>query len=147
MSRYLCRIRGKGTTASTASFIKRILIVDDDLDLTLTFKAGLDGHYYGDGDKKKKFEVYTYNDPLLVLKEFKPHFYDPVLTDIYMPNINGFQLCEKILELDVDIRVCFIIALEINIRALREVYRNVGFGCLIEKPVSIKYLIPRLTVD
>ena len=43
-------------------FIKRILIVDDDPDLTLTFKAGLDRYYYGD---KKKFEVFTYNDPLL----------------------------------------------------------------------------------
>ena len=35
-----------------------ILLVDDDPDITLTFKAGLDGHYYGDGDKKKRFEVY-----------------------------------------------------------------------------------------
>jgi len=32
-------------------FIKRILIVDDDPDVTLTFKAGLGGHYYGNGDK------------------------------------------------------------------------------------------------
>jgi hypothetical protein len=47
-------------------FIKRILLVDDDPDVTLTFKAGLEGHYYGDGDKKKRFEIYTYNDPLLV---------------------------------------------------------------------------------
>jgi hypothetical protein len=31
-------------------FIKRILIVDDDPDVTLTFKAGLNGHYYGNGD-------------------------------------------------------------------------------------------------
>ena len=50
--------------SSQSSFIKRILIVDDDPDLTLTFKVGLDGYYY---DNKKRFEVYTYNDPLLVL--------------------------------------------------------------------------------
>ena len=55
----------------TPPFIKKILVVDDDPDLTLTFKAGLDGHHYGD---KKRFEVYTYNDPLLVLEKFKPHF-------------------------------------------------------------------------
>ena len=79
-------------------FIKRILLVDDDPDITLTFKAGLDSHYYGDGDKRRRFEVCTYNDPLLVLKEFKPDFYDLLLTDIYMPNMNGFQLCEKILK-------------------------------------------------
>jgi CheY-like chemotaxis protein len=128
-------------------FIKRILVVDDDPDITLTFKADLDGHYYGDGDKKKRFEVYTYNDPLLLLKEFKPHFYDLLLTDIYMPNMNGFQLCEKILEIDVNIRVCFMSALAVNIHALREVYRNVGYGCFIEKPVSIKYLIERLAAE
>jgi PleD family two-component response regulator len=87
-------------------FIKRILLVDDDPDITSTFKAGLDGHYYGYGDNKKRFEVCTYNDPLLVLKEFKPHFYDLLLTNIDMPNMNGFQLCKKILELDVNIRVC-----------------------------------------
>jgi CheY-like chemotaxis protein len=128
-------------------FIKRILLVDDDPDVTLTFKAGLDGHYFGDGDKKKRFEVYTYNDPLLVLEDFKPQFYDLLLTDIYMPNMNGFELCEKILELDVNIRVCFMSALEVNIRALREVYRNVGFGCFIEKPVSIDYLINILAAE
>ena len=125
-------------------FIKRILVVDDDPDLTLTFKAGLDGHYYGD---KKRFEVCTYNDPLLLLKEFKPHFYDLLLTDIDMPNMNGFQLCQKLLELDVNIRVCFISALEINIHALRELYPNVSFGCFIKKPVSIEHLIKRLSAE
>ncbi len=50
-------------------------------------------------------------------------------------------------ELDVNIRVCFMSALEVNIRALREVYRNVGFGCFIEKPVSIDYLINRLAAE
>ena len=130
-----------------APFIKRILLVDDDPDVTLTFKAGLEGHYYGDGDKKKRFEVYTYNDPLLVIEEFKPQFYDLLLTDIYMPNMSGFQLCEKIIGLDVNIRVCFISALAVNIQPLRKVYRDVGFGCFIEKPVSIKYLIERLAAE
>jgi len=128
-------------------FIKRILLVDDDPDVTLTFKAGLDGYYYGDGDNKKRFEVYTYNDPLLAVKEFKPHFYDLLLTDIYMPNMNGFQLREKVLELDVNIRVCFMSALEVNINALRDIYPNVSFGCFIEKPVSIDYLINRLSAE
>ena len=128
-------------------FIKRILLVDDDPDITLTFKAGLEGHYYSDGDKKKRFEVYAYNDPLSVVKEFKPDFYDLLLTDIYMPNMNGFELCEKILESDVNIRVCFMTAFIINIRALREVYQNVNLGCFIDKPVSIEYLIQKLSAE
>jgi len=56
-------------------------------------------------------------------------------------------LCEKILELDVNIRVCFMSALEVNVEALREVYPKVSFGCFIEKPVSIKYLIKRLSAE
>ena len=128
-------------------FIKRILVVDDDPDITLTFKAGLDGYNYGDGDKKKRFEVYTYNDPLLLLEEFKPNFYDLLLTDIYMPNMNGFQLCEKILGLDINFRVCFMSALEVNAEALREVYPKVSFGCFIEKPITIEYLVKRLSAE
>ena len=81
------------------------------------------------------------------MKEFKPHFYDLLLTDIDMPKMNGFQLCEKILELDVNIRVCFMSALEVNIQALRELYPNVSFGCYIEMPVTIEYLIKRLSAE
>ena len=81
------------------------------------------------------------------MKEFKPQFYDILLTDIYMPNLNGFELCEKIIELDVNIRVCFVSALEVNIRALSEVYPKVSFGCFIEKPISIEYLIKRLSAE
>jgi FixJ family two-component response regulator len=82
-----------------------------------------------------------------VLKEFKPHFYDILLTDIYMPKMNGFELHEKILELDINIRVCFMTAFMVNIQALRDVYSNVNLGCFIEKPVSIKYLINRLSAE
>ena len=40
-------------------FIKRILVVDDDPDLTLTFKAGLDGHYYTVTRKDLKYTHIT----------------------------------------------------------------------------------------
>jgi CheY-like chemotaxis protein len=64
-----------------------------------------------------------------------------------MPNMNGFQLCEKILGLDVNIRVCFMSALEVNVEALREVYPKVSFGCFIEKPITIEYLVKRLLAE
>ena len=53
---------------------------------------------------KKRFELYTYNNPLEALRDFKPNFYDLMLTDMYMPYMNGFELCEKILELDPNVR-------------------------------------------
>jgi response regulator RpfG family c-di-GMP phosphodiesterase len=64
-----------------------------------------------------------------------------------MPKMNGFELCNKILELDSNIRVCFISAGEVNIEALREVYPKASFGCFIKKPVTIKYLAKRLLAE
>ena len=112
----------------------------------MTFKAGLE-EYHPQTNNEGRFEVHTYNDPVVTLKEFKPNFYDLLLTDIYMSTINGFQLCQKILELDVNIRVCFISAAEVNIEALREVYPKVSFGCFIKKPVTMEYLAKRLLAE
>jgi response regulator of citrate/malate metabolism len=81
------------------------------------------------------------------LKEFKPDFYDLLLTDIYMPTINGFQLCQQILELDANLRVCFTSSAEVNVEALRQVYPKVSFGCFIKKPVTIEYLAKRLLAE
>jgi CheY-like chemotaxis protein len=125
-------------------FLKSILIVDDEPDLTLTFKAGLEECHC---DGKRKFEVYTYNNPLRALSEFKPDFYDLMLVDVYMPDMSGFELCEKILEVDPNLRVCFISAAEVNIQALREVYPKLSFGCFIKKPVEMEYLVERLCAE
>ena len=70
-----------------------------------------------------------------------------MLVDVYMPHMNGFELCEKILELDVNIRVCFISAAELNMEALREVYPKVSFGCFMKKPVEVEYLVKRLLAE
>jgi response regulator RpfG family c-di-GMP phosphodiesterase len=64
-----------------------------------------------------------------------------------MPHMNGFELCEKILELDVNVRVCFISAAEVNVEALREVYPKMSFGCFIKKPVTIEYLVKRFSAE
>jgi hypothetical protein len=53
-----------------------------------------------------------------------------------MPQMDGFQLSEKILELDVNIRVCFISAAEVNVEALREVYPKVSLGCFIKNQLE-----------
>ena len=130
-------------------FLKRILIVDDDPDITLTFGLGLEGYYYrsNNDNDKIRFEVYTYNNPAVALSEFKPNFYDLLLTDIYMPHMNGFELSQKILELDANVRICFISSADVNIEALREVYPKVSFGCFIKKPVTIDYLVKRLLAE
>jgi hypothetical protein len=62
-----------------------------------------------------------------------------------MPIMNGFELCEKLLPLDINVKVCFMSAGEINQEAIRELYplRTIG-GCFIKKPVEIGHLIRQL---
>jgi DNA-binding response OmpR family regulator len=124
-------------------FTKRILILDDDPDITFTFKKGFEEANRINGNKLF-FHINTYNDPLVVLSEFKPDYYDLMLVDINMPQMNGFDFCEKILEIDVNPRICFMSSGLINQEALREQYPSLGIGCFIRKPVSIDSLIKRV---
>ncbi|MGB8937256.1 MAG: response regulator, partial [Candidatus Nitrosopolaris sp.] len=95
-------------------------------------------------DANKRIEVHTSNNPVATLSEFKPNFYDLLLIDINMPHINGFELCEKIVAIDINAKVCFMsCAAEINLEALREIY-PISLGCIIRKPVSMDYLVKRI---
>jgi CheY-like chemotaxis protein len=133
----------KTLTKEQERFWKRILIVDDDGDVTLTFKAAIEDSNDGN-DANKKIEVYTANNPVVALSEFKPNFYDLLLVDINMPYMNGFELCEKILAIDINVRICFMSSGEINREALREIYPTRQEGCFIRKPVTINYLLKRI---
>ncbi|MGA9154160.1 MAG: response regulator [Candidatus Nitrosopolaris sp.] len=124
-------------------FWKRILIVDDEADVTLTFKAGIEDSN-NKTDANKRIEVYAYNNPVGILSEFRPNFYDLLLTDINMPHMNGFELSERILAIDINVKVCFMSSGEINREALREIYPSLSVGCFIRKPVSIDYLLKRI---
>ena len=127
-------------------FTKRILIVDDHPDIILTFKKGLEAeNEYSAG--KIFFQVYAYDDPLLALSEFKLNFYDLLLVDVNMPKVNGFEFSEKILELDVNVRVCYISAGEMNTEALREQYPTLSIGCFIKKPITIENLVRRVKAE
>ena len=122
---------------------KRILIVDNESDITLTFKKGLET----ETNENCLFKVYTYNNPLEGLSQFKPNFYDLLLVDINMPKMDGFEFSTKILELDVNIRICFMSSGLINQEAIREQYPTLSIGCFIKKPLEIKDLVRRLKAE
>ena len=129
-------------------FVKRILIVDDDPDTTFTFKRAFEeASRIGGGDSKISFYVNTYNDPLVALSEFKPNFYDLMLIDINMPEMNGFDFCVKALKIDVNPKVCFMSSGLINQEALREQYPSLSIGCFINKPVTIDQLVRRVKAE
>jgi CheY-like chemotaxis protein len=123
-------------------FWKRILIVDDNVDITTTFKTAIE-----DNNKTtltKKIEARTSNNPVIALSEFKPNFYDLLLVDIEMPHMNGFELSEKILAIDINVRVCYMSSAEINRDGLREIYPSLSLGCFVRKPVTIDYLLEKI---
>jgi CheY-like chemotaxis protein len=131
----------------SSSIYKRILIVDDEPDIAISLKMVLDSS--NDDDKQKiKFDVTSYADPVEALSDFKPNFYDLLLVDITMPIMNGFELCEKIILLDINVKVCFMTAGEIHQKAIRELYplRTIG-GCFIKKPVETDHLIRQLIAE
>jgi DNA-binding response OmpR family regulator len=136
-------LQNQNNTAATKQLplCKKILIIDDHYDTTLTFKAALENN------NNKEFEVYTSNDPLAALLEFKPNFYDLLLTDINLPYMNGFELSEKILKLDLNVKVCFMSAGEVNHEAIREIHPSLNIGCFIQKPVTIDYLVKRVKAE
>jgi CheY-like chemotaxis protein len=125
---------------------KRILIVDDDPDITLTFKSGLEAENEK-SNNKMHFEVNTYNDTIAALSEFKPHFYDLLLVDFSMPKMDGLEFSDKILEQDINVKVCFVTATEVNILALREQRPSMSIGCFLKKPVTIENLVSRVKAE
>jgi DNA-binding response OmpR family regulator len=120
------------------------LIVDDNPDITTTFKIGIESNY---ANHDKRIEVYTYNDPIAALSDFKPDFYDLLLIDINLPNMSGLELAEKILMIDINVKVCFMTSGGVNREALREIYPAVSLGCFVNKPVTIDYLVNRIMTE
>jgi DNA-binding response OmpR family regulator len=74
-------------------FWKRILIVDDDVDVTTAFKMGIEESNKNDGNKR--MELYTSNDPAIAFSDFKPNFYDLLLVDINLPHTDKSSLALK----------------------------------------------------
>ena len=63
----------KEKITNNRAFSKTVLLIDDDFDVTTVFGLGL---------QDEGFDIYTYNDPLEALSQFRPNFYDLLLIDI-----------------------------------------------------------------
>jgi CheY-like chemotaxis protein len=76
--------------------------------------------------------------------EERSTWYGLVLTDIRMPNMNSFELYQKITELDKNIKVRFLTASEINYDEFREKAAPTiddTQNCFIRKPVENQSLL------
>jgi CheY-like chemotaxis protein len=125
---------------------KRILVVDDEVDITTIFKLGLD---------KMDFQVDVYNDPLLALSNYKPGKYDLLLLDIKMPKMNGFELFRRIKDKEHEYggasigidkpRACFITAYDDYRSQFKEIFPTVEeVDCFLRKPISMPDFIKKV---
>ncbi|HXW11510.1 MAG TPA: response regulator [Nitrososphaeraceae archaeon] len=129
-------ITKEALTSSPDQYKGRILLVDDDVDITHSFSLAL---------QKDGFIVDMYNDPLIALGDFKADLYDLVLLDIKLPKMDGFELYDKIREIDRRVKVCFISGYQMNYLALRE--QGLQIDCFISKPIKIEDLLRRINAE
>jgi CheY-like chemotaxis protein len=144
----------------------RILIVDDEEDITFFLKEAL--------EELGGFEVVTFNDPLLALSSFnnddknnKPTAYDLILLDIKMPKMDGFELYQELQKRigaaddnnssissrdqgknGKRTKICFMTAFEVYFEALKELFPDsYPSMCFIKKPSSAQDLIKRISKE
>ena len=116
---------------------KRIMLVEDEADIAMTFKIVLES---GVGLK-----VDSFTEPFAALNNFKSGLYDLIMIDIVLPNMNGFELYSRIRRLDEKVKVCFITASEMYCEEIRkEVYPELDTNYFIIKPISNEELISQV---
>jgi DNA-binding response OmpR family regulator len=119
----------------------RILIVDDEDDVNLLFKMVLEDN---------GFKVDTFNDPLAALRNFTAGSYDLLLLDMVMPNMNGFELYQKMRMLDDKAKICLLTASGINHEEFRKRAASIAGiendieNCFFIKPIENEELIKKV---
>ena len=131
------KVKNKNTLSKDA--VCNIMVVDDDDDILFTIKIGLE---------EKGFKIHTFNTGQSALEAFEHHppdYYDLVLTDISMPNMNGFALYLCLKEKKPSLKIAFMTAsFDIPIEESRAVVPSIEPNDIIQKPFSITDLATRI---
>src|SRR5437764_10739416 len=111
---------------------KRILVVDDEQEITLVLRSGLAKH---------GFDVRVAGEGQAALELFQAWTPDLVITDLSMPNMNGLKLCQRLREIsDVPIIILSVKGDEATkVEALDE-----GADDYLTKPFGMGELLARV---
>jgi two-component system catabolic regulation response regulator CreB/two-component system response regulator ChvI len=118
----------------------KILLVEDEPDIALAFKIGLED---------SGFIVDAYINPKEASVNFKPDIYDLLLLDIKMPELNGIEFYQRMREIDKKVKVCFITASEFRYyeTITKEIFPVLGVRRLLRKPIRINDLVKSITQE
>jgi DNA-binding response OmpR family regulator len=116
--------------------VKRILLVDDEFDISLVMKLLLE---------ENGFKVDSFTDAFEALENFSTGLYDLAMLDVKMPEMNGFSLYEKIKKLDDKVIICFLTATDDTYyETLKKNYPAINENCVIHKPVDNESLVRQI---
>lgn len=120
------------------TLMKKILLVDDDPDANLSLSILL---------RDRGFDVDSFTSPSDALKYFRRNYYDLLVLDVRMPNMDGFDLYRAIREVDTKSKICFFTAAELDnyrVAELEDMMEELGEECFISKPIENNEILCRI---
>lgn len=115
-------------------FNSAILLVDDEADIVAVFEQQLN---------KQGFQATGFTNPQLALEHLQKYAnqYGLVISDLKMPEMNGYEFVKKVKEIKPEIKVFIITAFDINKSEFGRVLPSIRIDEFIQKPISGKNLI------
>lgn len=129
-----------------------IMIVDDEPDILLVLREFLE-----DKQQQKQqhmpsllnFNVHTFSDSNKALNKFAmiennhPSFYDLVILDVRMPQINGLQLYQRFKAINNKTKIVFLTALDTTAEII-SIFPDLTRNNVLQKPISNSEFIRRI---
>jgi DNA-binding response OmpR family regulator len=125
-------------TVQSRNSTPHIMVVDDAEDILLMIKIGLE---------EENFKVDTFSSAKLAIEAFErntPDYYKLVLTDIRMPNMNGFALYLYLKEKNPSMKIAFMTAFDIQLEEFRDIVPTIEINDIIKKPFDIDDLAAQI---
>lgn len=113
--------------------MNRILIVEDDENLSLLYQSAL---------KNERFEVFRAINGVEALDILDKQFIDLIISDIMMPDMDGYELAESLREADYDLPILFITAKD----SFEDKKRGftIGVDDYMVKPIDVNEMLLRV---
>ena len=106
----------------------RIMIVDDEADIAEVLGRGLtnQGH-----------SVSFFTQPIEALEAYKQknNEFDVVISDIRMPDMDGFKLARSLWKITPNQQICFMSSFEIHSNEAKTMFPTLNSHCFLSKPI------------
>lgn len=111
-----------------------IMLIDDEPDMIITYKSFLHPEGY-------KIDAFSNSqEALRHFAQVNPSYYDLVIMDVRMPNLNGLQLYNRMKAINSSVKVLFVSALD-AVDELVSILPDIKRNSVIRKPVEKDHFV------